>query len=253
MLLAFGDYRLDIERRELRRGAERIELEPKVFDLLGISRPQPRTRRQQGRSARSRMGRADRLGIRADHPDQRGAPGLGRRRRSAASHPHLQPQGRPFRRRGHRNFGRGSAPARAPDPRLPADKPSLAVLPFQNMSGDPEQEYFADGMVEEITTALSRFPLAVRDRPQFELHLQGQGGRREAGGARAGRALRARRLGQEGRQPGAHHRPADRLGDRRASLGRPFRRRPRRHLRIAGPDRIARRRRHRAEAAPRRK
>jgi adenylate cyclase len=41
-------------------------------------------------------------------------------------------------------------------PPLP-DKPSIAVLPFQNMSGDPEQEYFADGMVEEITTALSRF------------------------------------------------------------------------------------------------
>jgi TolB-like protein/class 3 adenylate cyclase len=37
-----------------------------------------------------------------------------------------------------------------------ADKPSIAVLPFQNMSGDPEQEYFADGMVEDITTALSR-------------------------------------------------------------------------------------------------
>ena len=37
------------------------------------------------------------------------------------------------------------------------DRPSIAVLPFQNMSGDPEQEYFADGMVEEITTALSRF------------------------------------------------------------------------------------------------
>jgi adenylate cyclase len=36
------------------------------------------------------------------------------------------------------------------------DKPSLAVLPFQNMSGDPEQEYFVDGMVEEIITALSR-------------------------------------------------------------------------------------------------
>jgi adenylate cyclase len=41
------------------------------------------------------------------------------------------------------------------DPPLP-DKPSIAVLPFQNMSGDPEQEYFADGMVEEIITALSR-------------------------------------------------------------------------------------------------
>jgi TolB-like protein/Tfp pilus assembly protein PilF len=37
-----------------------------------------------------------------------------------------------------------------------ADKPSIAVLPFQNMSGDPEQEYFGDGIVEEIITALSR-------------------------------------------------------------------------------------------------
>jgi adenylate cyclase len=47
------------------------------------------------------------------------------------------------------------AEAESPPP-MP-DKPSIAVLPFQNMSGDPEQEYFADGMVEEITTALSRF------------------------------------------------------------------------------------------------
>jgi adenylate cyclase len=37
------------------------------------------------------------------------------------------------------------------------DRPSIAVLPFENMSGDPEQEYFADGVVEEIITALSRF------------------------------------------------------------------------------------------------
>ena len=37
------------------------------------------------------------------------------------------------------------------------DKPSIAVLPFQNMSGDPEQDYFADGMAEDIITALSRF------------------------------------------------------------------------------------------------
>jgi adenylate cyclase len=41
-------------------------------------------------------------------------------------------------------------------PPLP-DKPSIGVLPFENMSGDPEQEYFVDGMVEEIITALSRF------------------------------------------------------------------------------------------------
>jgi adenylate cyclase len=47
-----------------------------------------------------------------------------------------------------------NAPASAPLP-LP-DRPSIAVLPFANMSGDPEQEYFADGMVEEIITALCR-------------------------------------------------------------------------------------------------
>ena len=49
-------------------------------------------------------------------------------------------------------LGTAERPAALPLP----DKPSIAVLPFQNMSGDPEQEYFADGMVEEITTALSR-------------------------------------------------------------------------------------------------
>ena len=43
------------------------------------------------------------------------------------------------------------------EPALPS-KPSIAVLPFQNLSGDPEQEYFADGMVEEIITALSHVP-----------------------------------------------------------------------------------------------
>jgi class 3 adenylate cyclase len=49
-----------------------------------------------------------------------------------------------------------SAVAKTPLP-LP-DKPSLAVLPFQNMTGDPGQEYFVDGIVEEITTAISRLP-----------------------------------------------------------------------------------------------
>ena len=37
------------------------------------------------------------------------------------------------------------------------DKPSVAVLPFTNMSGDPEQEYFSDGITEDIITGLSRF------------------------------------------------------------------------------------------------
>jgi TolB-like protein len=52
---------------------------------------------------------------------------------------------------------RPGAPAERPVLALP-DKPSLAVLPFQNMSGDPEQEYFTDGMVEDITTAIARLP-----------------------------------------------------------------------------------------------
>jgi adenylate cyclase len=68
------------------------------------------------------------------------------------------------------------------------DKPSIAVLPFQNMSGDPEQEYFADGMVEEIISALARSQL-LRDRSQLELHLQRQGCGREASRTRAGRPV----------------------------------------------------------------
>jgi adenylate cyclase len=56
------------------------------------------------------------------------------------------------------NSSRGDVTSRSSQPPLALpDKPSIAVLPFQNMSDDPGQEYFADGMVEEITTALSRF------------------------------------------------------------------------------------------------
>ena len=51
---------------------------------------------------------------------------------------------------------RAIAVAQRPALALP-DKPSIAVLPFQNLSPDPEQEYFADGIVEDITMALSRF------------------------------------------------------------------------------------------------
>ncbi len=52
------------------------------------------------------------------------------------------------------------APATKADPKVVAisDKPSIAVLPFQNMSGDAEQEYFVDGIVEDVITELSRYP-----------------------------------------------------------------------------------------------
>ena len=64
---------------------------------------------------------------------------------------------RPVRVYRVRNPAAAMSPSGPSSPVLPLpDKPSIAVLPFANMSGDPEQEYFADGMVEEIITALSR-------------------------------------------------------------------------------------------------
>jgi len=113
-----------------------------------------------------------------------------------------------------RAYSVATGPVSATAPKAPTlplpDKPSIAVLPFANMSGDPEQEYFADGMVEEIIRALLSYPLAVRDRPQFEFHLQGPGHRHEAGRARIGCALYARRLGAQRQRAGAHHRAVDR-------------------------------------------
>jgi adenylate cyclase len=61
---------------------------------------------------------------------------------------------------GHPAASMASVLASQPDVQKPLplpDKPSIAALPFQNLSGDPEQEYFADGIVEDIITALSRF------------------------------------------------------------------------------------------------
>jgi hypothetical protein len=135
-------------------------------------------------------------------------------------------------------------------PALPLpDKPSIAVLPFANMSGDPEQEYFADGMVEEIITALSRIRCFFVIARNSSFTLQGPGCRREAGRARAGGSLCPRRLGAESRRSRAHHRAADRCPDRHASLGRSFRRLARGHLRPSGQGRGQRCRGYRAGVA----
>ena len=59
----------------------------------------------------------------------------------------------------HSVASQAAASPKVPTPALALpDKPSIAVLPFQNMSGDPEQEYFADGITDDIITALSRIP-----------------------------------------------------------------------------------------------
>ena len=89
------------------------------------------------------------------------------------------------------------------------DKPSIAVLPFQNMSGDPEQEYFADGMVEDIITALSRFKSLFVIARNSSFTYKGNG-RHPAGRTRTRRALRPGRQRAQGREPAAHHRPAHR-------------------------------------------
>ena len=69
----------------------------------------------------------------------------------------MRGQSAPTTLRWARSAAISGPPAREQRSRLALpDKPSIAVLPFQNISGDPEQDYFADGMVEDIITGLSR-------------------------------------------------------------------------------------------------
>jgi TolB-like protein/Flp pilus assembly protein TadD len=152
----FEEYAFDTDRRELHRGADAVSITPQVFDLLDylirnrervVSKDDLIKAIWHGRSV-SDAALTTRLNA------ARGAIGdSGEEQRFIKTLP----------RKGFRFVGevREAASANPGDaaesaPPLP-DKPSIAVLPFANMSGDPEQEYFADGMVEEITTALSRF------------------------------------------------------------------------------------------------
>ena len=142
----------------------------------------------------------------------------------------------------------GSVPTPASSgPALP-DKPSIAVLPFANMSGDPEQEYFVDGMVEEIITALSRIRWLFVIARNSTFTYKGQ----VIEVKQVSRELGVRYvLGTKSSRPGADHRAADRCAQRRASLGRPLRRLARRRLRAAGQGGAQHRRRNRADFAGR--
>jgi TolB-like protein/tetratricopeptide (TPR) repeat protein len=152
---------LDIERRELRRGGELLRLEPQVFDLLAYL-VQHRDRV---------VGKDDLLeavwGGRSVS-DSALTTRINAARRVLGDNGERQRLIRTLPRKGIRFVGEvdeasnggGLGPAVAvaefgATP-MPPDKPSIAVLAFANIGGDPAQEHFADGMVEEIITALSR-------------------------------------------------------------------------------------------------
>jgi len=163
---AFEDYVLDSERRELTRGAETIAVGPKVFDLL-VYLVQHRDRVVSKDDLLQAVwdGRIVSESTLTSH--------INAVRRAIGDNGEAQRLIRTIARKGFRFVGDirdlpasdvGSALATetarsteisAPVLALP-DKPSIAVLAFQNLSGDPEQEYFADGVVEDIITALSR-------------------------------------------------------------------------------------------------
>jgi TolB-like protein len=163
MRYLFEEYAFDTDRRELHRGADVVPLAPQVFDLLDylirsrervVSKDELINAIWNGRSV-SDAALTTRLNV------ARTAIGdSGEQQRLIKTLP----------RKGFRFVGpvreaqgpTGAATADNPiEPPRPAltlpDKPSIAILPFTNLSSDPEQDYFADGMVEEIITVLSHF------------------------------------------------------------------------------------------------
>jgi TolB-like protein len=160
LIYQFEDYSLDVDRQELRRGTKLVDVEPQVLDLL-----------QYVIRHRERVVSKDDLIEHVWHgrivSDSALTSRITAARHAIGDSGDHQRLIRTISRKGIRFVGevRGDPPSGgstdAPSssaanatPHLP-DKPSIAVLPFQNLSGDPEQEYFADGMAEEILTALT--------------------------------------------------------------------------------------------------
>jgi TolB-like protein len=166
MQFRFADFMLDTKRRELHRGNEPIAVEPQVFDLLvHLVQNRERVVSKDDLIASVWSGRIVSNSTLTSR--------VNAVRKAVADNGQEQRLIRTIARKGFRFVGdvneqlengeRVSAgPAasgiyersRAALP-LP-DRPAIAVLPFANLSGDPEQEYFSDGIVEEIITALSR-------------------------------------------------------------------------------------------------
>ncbi|MDB5636492.1 MAG: hypothetical protein JWP51_1400 [Bradyrhizobium sp.] len=167
MQFFFDNHTLDTDRRELRKGSEPIAIEPQVFDLLVylvenrdrvVSRDDLFASVWRGRivsdsTLTSRINAA-RKALGDSGGDQKFIRTIPRKGFRFISAVRTQQDG----------AEPGQAARRTPDgaheqsrPALPLpDRPAIAVLPFVNMSGEPEQEYFSDGISEDIITALSK-------------------------------------------------------------------------------------------------
>lgn len=158
MPLLFGDCVLDPDRRELRGALGAIPVGPQVFDLLlYLVENRARVVSKDDLLAAVWGGRIVSESTITSH--------INAARTAIGDSGHEQRLIRTVARKGFRFVGEvadnaaptpvpPAAQAAGPGPPLP-EKPSIAVLPFANLSGDAEQDYFADGMVEDIITALS--------------------------------------------------------------------------------------------------
>jgi TolB-like protein/Tfp pilus assembly protein PilF len=166
MILSFGDYEIDVKRRELSRATIPVHVEPQVFDLL-VYLVQNRDRvvskddliasvwggRVISDSTLTSRINAARTAIGDSGEEQKLIRTIPRKGLRFVGIAHTKPGGEPA------DTGR-PPPDEIQTPSRPAlplpDRPAIAVLPFVNMSGDSEQEYFSDGISEDIITALSR-------------------------------------------------------------------------------------------------
>lgn len=162
MLYRFEDLALDTDRRELHRGADLVPIEPQAFDLLELL-----IRNRARVVSKSDLIEAIWAGRVVSEAALTTC--VNAVRRAIGDSGGAQRLIKTLPRKGIRFIGSvweepRSAETVSPqiviEPSKPTlalpDKPSIAVLPFTNMSGDPEQDYFADGIAEEVITALSR-------------------------------------------------------------------------------------------------